>query len=412
MGIEGSSALAKALQSPRIRWAIYLFLGFFVVQMTLNDVLPELVGGVRTVKDFDVFYVAGQLFLEGRLADAYHSDAVKAALSNFIGEEVFLPWTYPLHYNLLTALLAIIPVWVSYALFVSLSTVAYLIILRRLAQGSDLLVLVALFPAISLCVRTGQNGLMLGALLASFILLMLAGRAVAWLPLSLLTVKPHLIAGVGLYLLLKGQWRLLALAGGFAAILLAIVTLLAGPDIWWHFRQAVQDASGFLYRGLYKLNRMTSVYTTLASMGVSEAVAMGGQIVVAASWVVALGFALRCHWDTRHTLALAVFCGFFLSPYSYDYDLPVLGVGLALLAPDVLRKASAREILLILVCGWAVVIPQWAISSLPSIDAFLLTVMCVVSLRAARRSELDSATDPNCLAPGSEARHQTGSSVP
>jgi hypothetical protein len=32
-----------------------------------------------------------------------------------------------------------------------------------------------------------------------------------------------------------------------------------------------------------------------------------------------------------------------VSPYAYDYDLPMVGIGLALLLPDLLQVASARE---------------------------------------------------------------------
>jgi hypothetical protein len=44
----------------------------------------------------------------------------------------------------------------------------------------------------------------------------------------------------------------------------------------------------------------------------------------------------------RQSLGITAIASLLVSPYAYDYDLPILGVGLALLLPDILR-GSRRE---------------------------------------------------------------------
>ncbi len=45
----------------------------------------------------------------------------------------------------------------------------------------------------------------------------------------------------------------------------------------------------------------------------------------------------------RFTLGIAAIVSVMISPYAYDYDLPIVGVGLALLLPDLPKVTSPRE---------------------------------------------------------------------
>jgi hypothetical protein len=53
-------------------------------------------------------------------------------------------------------------------------------------------------------------------------------------------------------------------------------------------------------------------------------------------------------------VGLAALASLFVSPYAYDYDLPLYGVALALLLPDLLRQARRGEELALLGLGWFV----------------------------------------------------------
>jgi hypothetical protein len=103
--------LAKTLNQSAFLWkllkAVLTLLVFFrAIQLSYFDQL----GKFKSITDFNAFYVAGKLALEGRLSEAYHADLMHSALINRTGAEGFMPWTYPLPFNLITSSLARLPI--------------------------------------------------------------------------------------------------------------------------------------------------------------------------------------------------------------------------------------------------------------------------------------------------------------
>jgi len=96
--------------------------------------------------------------------------------------------------------------------------------------------------------------------------------------------------------------------------------------------------------GLYPLNRMISIYATLRGFGAPATIAFAGQVIVAATSLTIIGAAVRRKMSATQQLALAVIGSLLISPYAYDYDLPIYGIGLALLMPHLLRLATEREL--------------------------------------------------------------------
>jgi hypothetical protein len=318
----------------------------------LEFAFPGLVDPARPLVDFDAFFVAGRLALEGRLGDAYHAQAMFAAQERLLGKRDFLLWSYPPHFNLITAALAMLPRWLGYLLFASASLAGLLLAVRRLAPGQLALVCLLLFPAIMVCLRTGQNGVMLGALLAAAMVLLIDGRASAGLPIAWLTVKPHYLPAIGLWLLARRQWQVIAVAAGATALLLGTASL-AFRGVWPQFLASVAETSDYLAAGAFPLHRMTSLYAALRSMGAGATPALAAQAVLAAGWIAGLFWALRAGWPQRQQLALAAMAALFLSPYGYDYDLPLLAAGVALLAPDLAARASSGQQCVAMVLCWA-----------------------------------------------------------
>ena len=66
-------------------------------------------------------------------------------------------------------------------------------------------------------------------------------------------------------------------------------------------------------------------------------------MVVAAAALSVVAFAIYRGFPASWSLGLAAVASLLISPYAYDYDLPILGVGMALLPPDLTRLASGRE---------------------------------------------------------------------
>jgi hypothetical protein len=57
-----------------------------------------------------------------------------------------------------------------------------------------------------------------------------------------------------------------------------------------------------------------------------------------------IGLASRRGLGIRQSLGLAAVASLLISPYAYDYDLPIYGIGLALLLPDLERLGSKVEL--------------------------------------------------------------------
>lgn len=304
------------------------------------------------LSDFDILHIAGRMVWRGDIADAYHLPALLRVQQELTGQQDFLPWAYPPPFNLVVAVLATLPVSLAYLLFTGTTLAAFLFVLRRIAGPLFPALLIALFPVLFITVTCGQNGFLTGALIGLTCLGLVHGRAMAGLPLGLMVIKPHLAVGVAVCALAMRRWACLAVAAVTAGLAAALATAVLGPAIWPAFLRGADEASANLAAGLYPLFRMISVYAALRSLDLPAAVALAAQAVTA---VTALGFvllALRRGVPRRQVVGLAVVAGLLVSPYAYDYDLSLYGIGLALLLPDLLDRASRREQAALLGLGW------------------------------------------------------------
>jgi len=374
--------------SPLI--AAFLLVSFALVGVHMIFHVPVL-GARAVIVDFDAFYIVGQLAQRGELASAYHFPAMRAAQTELSGTDSFMPWTYPPQFDLVVALLPLLPRGLSYGLFIALTFTAWLIMLRALSGRYFAAVLLATAPAIIVGLRIGQNGFLTGALVGGFCLLLLRGRGtLAGVPLGLMVIKPHLGIGLGVLALAQCRWRTLGVALAIVALSSALATLVFGPSIWLAFRAGVDEAGGFLAQGLYPLFRMSSLYAALHRLGVDPETAIYAQIVLA---VLALAIIARLSRRAELRLALAAACllTLVISPYTYDYDMTIFGIGLALAAPDIIERCTPVQRLVLLAlswvsCGWGLMQVQFAggmepaarvayLDGVPSVGGFTYPLM-------------------------------------
>lgn len=300
--------------------------------------------GQGVITDYDLFRVVGVLVHEGRAEIAYHHPSLIEAQERLTGADDLVPWAYPPLFNLVVAPLAWLPRGLGYGLFTGGTLAVWTWLLWRLAGAAAARVLLLLAPMLVVQVLAGQNGFLTGALAGWFALLALRGGAVAGLPLGLMAIKPHLALGLGVMVLVRRDWRVLGLALAVALALAALATAVMGLRIWPAFLAGAREAEGFLRDGAYQLPRMTSLYATLRSLGLAPGAALVGQLALAlaAAGAIALG-ARRGALPPRQLLALACAAGLLFSPYSYDYDLALFGIALALVAPELVAQARRWE---------------------------------------------------------------------
>lgn len=340
----------------------------------------DLAAGARGVADYEVFDLSGRLLHHGRLAEAYALDSLMAAQVEFHGRDLPLPFTYPPQIALVTGAFAALPLWAGYLGFTLLGLAAHLLALRRLAGPRAGLALLASLPAAVICARSGQSGFLIGAGLGWFALALRAGGIGAAWPLALLAIKPHLLAGVLLLLLLGRRWAVLAVAALAAAALVGLALALAGPGSWPAFLGAVAAAGTYLEAGIYPLSRMVSVYAAALALGLPPGIALAGHGAVAGGFLILV---LRAWWRGQpgpQLLALALLLGCLVAPYAYDYDLQVLAVALALVAADLAVRARPVELAALLALGWiaggAGFVLPFLLSAPPSVGAFGLVPFC------------------------------------
>jgi hypothetical protein len=322
--------------------------------LNLPGVLPHM-----AFIDFDAFHLAGRMGLQGNMGVAYDPVRMFAAEEAAGAAGLRMPWAYPPQFDLIVAALALLPVGLAYALFTAAGLAAYLAVLRALAGARFAETVIFTAPALILTVYSGQNGLLTGTLTGLFALAVLRGRAVAGVPLGLMIIKPHLALGLGVLVLAQARWRVLAVAILTAVLTGGLGALAFGPGIWMDFARGLQITGDLLQRGAFQFFRLISVYGTVRALGFGAGPALAAQGVVALAAVALIVAMAPSHLGPRVALGIAALGTLAISPYAYDYDLPIIGVAVALLLPDLavrLRPVEAVGLLALtwVATGWSV----------------------------------------------------------
>ena len=373
-------------QSRTILAAFMLVAVMLVAISAVRFQSPELLGQDKVLTDFDAFYIAGTLASEGAVGDAYHAASMIKAQKRILGEQSFMPWTYPPPFTLLVEQLASLPIGVAYSMFALGSFGFYLVVLHRIAGPWLPGVLVLAMPLVLLNLRTGQNGFLTAGLIGSFLLLWRARTHWAGVPLGLMIIKPHLAVGIGLMALFGKRWSVVATSAAVVLLALALATFAYGFPVWTYFLGAVKESGAFLAEGYYLLFRMSSLYAALRSWGLSTDWAMAGHL---AGTVMAVGLLLWISFaeiEFHHRAALICALSLFVSPYNYDYDLTILSVGLAFIAPELAAHATPRAAAGLLAQAWV---------------TFGYGVLCSALLATAQTGGCDLSTGaaPTVIAP-------------
>lgn len=301
----------------------------------------------RPLIDFDAFHTVGSMILRGDVVSAYDAQLLLSEMEAISNSSSFMPWTYPPQFDLIVALLAMFPYVVAIGLFGAANLAVYLPAMKGTAREESWRILAAMFPAAVLCITSGQNGLLVAGLAAFFCLGLERNHWSAGIALGLMSIKPHLAVAFAVYLVATGRWGVMLSAAATIVLTSALATLLLGIDVWVAFFSAMAEAKTFLSMGLYPLYRMVSLYATAFTLGAPASVGFVLQGLQAVGALVVVGVVARSGFSVRQSLGITAVAGLMISPYAYDYDLPLAGVGLALLASDIRRLASTVESLVI-----------------------------------------------------------------
>ena len=297
----------------------------------------------RTLVDFDAFYIIAKHVWLGDVDQAYQFVKLVAMQREMAGADSFMPWTYPPQFSLLLAPLALLPAGIAYAVFTTLTLTFFLLVLRSLAGNTLVLLLIILFPAIEVTLACGQNGFLTAGLIGLVCRYSDERPVRAGLALGLMIIKPHLAVAFAAYFVLRRSWTVVFTASAVVLVSMAVCTAMFGVGIWSAMIQGVRESTGYLEQGAYPLYRMISVYAALRTVGVSSGAAFLGQGVVAGLALGLIPLALYWRMPVRLSLGLAAMVSLCVSPYVYDYDFLIAGIGLALLLPELQGSARTGE---------------------------------------------------------------------
>jgi hypothetical protein len=246
-------------------------------------------------------------------------------------------------------------------------------------------------PACLLNGMTGETGYFTSALLLAGFAALPARKTLAGLAFGLLTLKPQLGLLVPFFLLARGEWRVILVAGAVAVGLIAASCVIFPLGLWgeWAHTLPGYQHAYFAAGGSLNLNIIVTVSANLVTLGAGAGFAWGAQ---AASFV---AVAICVVWAARaapYPLAVALlWTGIFLAaPHAYAYDSVILSVVLVVLAAS---SRSALFTILALVIYLAPLmlltsLSHWFLYALPeaALFAFALRTALQVPPQAADQS--------------------------
>jgi hypothetical protein len=291
--------------------------------------------------DFSSFWTAGGLALSGAPEAAWDPAAHAAAQRRSFPAQAgyaadYYAFFYPPPFLLLCLPLALLPYGLAAALWLALTTAAYLATMRAMLPRSWPAALVALaFPAVLLNAEHGQNGALSAALLGVAALQLDRRPRLAGLCLGLLCVKPQLALLVVPALLAAGRVRALAwaaLAAGGASL---AAWLALGGAAWRGFLANSALARSVLEGGLVGYPKMASGFAAARLLGAGPIAAYAVQAVLAAAALAAVLLVARRRPGAGPEIAALAAAACLATPFLLDYDLMVLAVPLAWMATPI-----------------------------------------------------------------------------
>jgi alpha-1,2-mannosyltransferase len=287
--------------------------------------------------DFSEIWAAGQEVRAGHPERAYDIQVHREKQAELFGPSPdFYLWSYPPYFLGVAALLAAFPYLVALLIWqattLSLYLAAVLAILKSAGMAwTKALIPVLAFPAVFVNLAHGQNGFLTAALLTGGLLNLQARPVLAGALFACLAYKPQFAMMVPIALLAGGYWRCIA-SGVLTLSVLTLGTLaLFGPDAWVSFPNGIKIAKSLvLEHGGAGFEKMQSLFamTRLFGGSIHQAYLVQGTALILL--IAGLAWLWHSASDFRLKGAALLSAALLATPYSFDYDMVLLGPALAL----------------------------------------------------------------------------------
>jgi hypothetical protein len=311
-------------------------------------------------QDWMVFDTAAQAWRRGDiglLLDGPRFTAVLNATHAWLTDPlVFHPWVYPPYTMLLALPFGLLPWWLNYTSFLSITLaglIAALCLWRRGAARALLVGGVLACPATAFTLGAGQNSFMSAGLVTAGIWFMHRRPKLAGLLLGLLAFKPQLAILVPVALAAAGAWAAIAYAAATVVALLAASLVVPGMALWagWlhlflggdpAFHHWV-DAGRIYGQSVFTCLRLAGLPDGMANVGQGAAILLSGFCV----WR-----AFRSRLPEGLRLAVLLPAMTLAAAHLGDYDALLLGIAAMLVLGEGLSRPFASGEAVLAVAIW------------------------------------------------------------
>lgn len=338
--------------------------------------------------DFMNVYAAGLMVLDGQAPLAYDWTAHNAVEQAVIPTGDYYGWHYPPVFLFLAAALAALPYFVALGTYVAATLAGFLATARAIMAGSGvrtgLVLLVAFgFPAVFVNAGHGQNGFLTAALLGLGLLLLPGRPVAAGVMFGLLAYKPQFGLLIPVALLAGGHWRAILSAGATVILTNTAAYLVFGREIFEAFLASTElTRTIVLEQASTGLHKFQSVFAAVQLVGGSLEAAYLAQALALAGAVAAVALVWRVGGDHRTKAAILAFAIPLTTPYLMDYDLTLLGVGIAFLARRGLERGFRPYEISLLAALWTVPMIARSVANVAHLPLTVPLLICAVALLA------------------------------
>jgi hypothetical protein len=280
--------------------------------------------------DFDAFWAAARLAVDGHAASAYDNATIEATER----AATDMPPGYLAFYYPPTFLLVILPLgWLGYGAalsgFLAAESAILLALLRRILPQRWAWLPLLTWPGFLMNGLSGQNAPLSAACFGGAALWLERRPVLAGMCLGGLVCKPQLAACVPVALLAARRWRALIACGASAAALAIASWLVLGTGVWRGFVANAPNARADIETIAIKWPKMQSLFGAIRlagggnqgaylAQGILSAVALGLLVLIAAR-----------RPGARLEASALVTAALLFTPFLYDYDLALLCVPMA-----------------------------------------------------------------------------------
>jgi hypothetical protein len=256
-------------------------------------------------------------------------------------------FSYPPTLMLIAAPFGRLPYMPALLAWTVLGLAAFIAVAQQHLLDRRTLIALVLSPAALFCLMAGQVSLVAAAMLVTIFSWLERRPVAAGILIGLLTLKPQLGLLFPVMLIAGGYWRVFASATMTALALAALTAALFGPQVWIDFVRVGMPVQNYVLVDpkLALEPFCPTIYVNLRGLGASFALAMTGQLIVAALAVAAVvwvfGFRRGASGDLKMALFLA--CSMCVTPYLLAHDtLALCFAALMLLDRDKLDATGRR----------------------------------------------------------------------